>query len=193
MTVEKISWSISTKECLPDRSRELTPSWSPVERASNWATEPTSEVYVYIYVWRSWVGERVHIVYGQDLIDVSVGVTVFCQHGISWTSERILFKTFGVHYRDIRFRHLFRGGRAFVIPRLSRKARGNGNDRRGSVVRASVRPSHSFVRPSHSSGRNCSHAIFTQLSQNDFAPSAAARFVRLLQFDCFLKELSPFV
>ena len=25
---------------LPDRSHELTPSWSPVELASNWATEP---------------------------------------------------------------------------------------------------------------------------------------------------------
>ena len=37
MTVEKISWSISTKEW--DRTGAAN-SWSPVEHASNWATEP---------------------------------------------------------------------------------------------------------------------------------------------------------
>ena len=32
---------------LLDRSRELTPSWSPVERASDWATEPGKN-YMYL-------------------------------------------------------------------------------------------------------------------------------------------------
>ena len=32
---------------LLDRSRELTPSWSPVERASDWATEPGRD-YMYL-------------------------------------------------------------------------------------------------------------------------------------------------
>ena len=43
MTVESISWSISTKECCrPRRGVEPATSWSPVGRTSNWATEAGS-------------------------------------------------------------------------------------------------------------------------------------------------------
>ena len=39
MTLENISWSISTKEWCRPGGVEPATSWSPVGRASNWATE----------------------------------------------------------------------------------------------------------------------------------------------------------
>ena len=57
MTVENISWSISTKECCRPGGGGFEPatSWSPVGRASNWATE-TGQYYckykITLYGWR---------------------------------------------------------------------------------------------------------------------------------------------
>ena len=39
MTVENISWSNLHERMLPTQGVEPTTSWSPVRRASNWATE----------------------------------------------------------------------------------------------------------------------------------------------------------
>ena len=46
MTVEKISMINLNERMGPDRSRELTTSWSPVKRASDWATGPGDHRFV---------------------------------------------------------------------------------------------------------------------------------------------------
>ena len=63
MTIENISWSISMKECCRPRGAgrgwgrvgEPATSWSPVGRASNWATEANQGRFISFHrLWRTW-------------------------------------------------------------------------------------------------------------------------------------------
>ena len=64
MTVENVSWSISTKECYrPRRGLNPRPSGLQSDGASNWATEAGTIMYVYwkIFVHYARASSHIHI------------------------------------------------------------------------------------------------------------------------------------